>query len=59
MLIRRWNKNLKVPWPCGGTIWTDELSKECVYLAAFELHDSKFCPETKRQMCHFMARERN
>jgi hypothetical protein len=54
---QRWNK--KYHGPYGGTMWTDELSKECVYLAAFELQDSKFCPETKCQMCHFMSRERN
>jgi hypothetical protein len=55
--IRRWNK--KHHGPYDGTIWTDELSKECVYLAAFELQYSKFCSETKRKMCHFMSRERN
>ena len=32
--IRRWNK--KYHGPYDGTIWTDELSKECVYLATFE-----------------------
>jgi hypothetical protein len=49
-----WNKKWE-PWVNGGTIWRDELSKDCVYLAAFELHDSKLCPEKKRQMRHFMS----
>ena len=53
-----WNKKWQ-PWKERGQLWTDELSKDCIYLTAFELQDSKFHPETKRQMREFMSRERN
>ena len=48
-----WNKKW-YRWKEMGLLWTDELSKDCIYLTAFELQDSKLHPETKRQMRDFM-----
>lgn len=50
-----WNKKWQ-PWIHRGKPWTNELTKNCIYLTGFELLDSKLRPETKRQIREFMGR---
>ena len=50
-----WNKKWQ-PWIHRGTPWTNELTKNCIYLIGFELLGSKLRPETKRQIREFMGR---
>ena len=51
-----WNKKW-VPWLTrGGQAWTDELPKDCIYLADFKLdQQSKLRRDTKRQMREFLS----
>lgn len=49
-----WNKKW-IPWEINGKPWTDDLPKDCVYLAAFELDkESKLQRDTKRKMREFI-----
>ncbi len=53
-----WNKKW-IPWMTrGGKPWTDELPKDCIYLAAFELdEESKLKRGTKKQIRDFLKKD--